>query len=101
LIPAAPNGQAQFTAAGQAESREEFDAYLRVLSKTSPKDVISAAGDFERHWPRSELLGHVFELQLNAYRSLDDSAQAIVAGEKALRAAPDNLVILSNLAYLS
>jgi tetratricopeptide (TPR) repeat protein len=94
------NDKAQFTSAGQAKSREEFDAYLLVLSKTSPKEVISAAGDFEQHWPHSELLGQVLELQLNAYLSLGDSAQAIVAGEKALKAVPDNLAILSNLAYI-
>jgi tetratricopeptide (TPR) repeat protein len=94
------NGQAQFTSAGQANSPEEFDAYLLVLSKTSPKEVISAAGDFERHWPHSELLAHVFALELEAYRSVGDSAKAILAGEKALKAAPDNLVVLTNLAYI-
>ena len=96
----ATNDKAQFTSAGQAKSREEFDAYLLVLSKKTPKEVISAAGDFEQHWPHSELLGHVLELQLNAYRLLGDSAQAIVTGEKALKVVPDNLVILSNLAYI-
>jgi tetratricopeptide (TPR) repeat protein len=94
------NDQAQFTSAGQAKSREEFDAYLVVLTKTSPKEVISAAGDFEQLWPHSELLGQVLELQLNAYRSVGDSAHAILAGERALKAVPDNLVILGNLAYL-
>jgi tetratricopeptide (TPR) repeat protein len=94
------NGQAQFTSAGQANSPEEFDAYLLVLSKTSPKEVISAAGDFERHWPHSELLAHVSELELEAYRALGDSEKAILAGEKALKAAPDNLVVLTNLAYI-
>jgi len=100
LLLSRANGRAQFTSAGQAKSREEFDAYLLVLSKTSPKEVISAARDFEQHWPRSELLGQVLELQLNAYRAVGDSTQAIVAGEKALKAVPDNLVILSNLAYI-
>src|SRR5258706_13920304 len=78
------NAQAQFPSAGQADSPAEFDAYLLVLAKTTPKELISAAGDFERQWPRSELLAQVFELELEAHRSLGDSAQAILAGEKAL-----------------
>jgi tetratricopeptide (TPR) repeat protein len=92
--------QAQFSSAGQASSREEFDAYLLVLSKTSPKEVISVAKDFEQHWPQSELLAHVFELELEAYRTLGDSANGILAGEKALKAAPGNLAVLTNLAYI-
>jgi tetratricopeptide (TPR) repeat protein len=90
----------QFTAAGQADSPEEFDMYLQVLSKTTPKEVISSAGDFERLWPHSELLPHVFELELEACRSLGDSEKAILAGKKALDVAPDNLVVLANLGYI-
>lgn len=91
---------AQFSSAGQANSPEEFDAYLLVLSKTSPKEVILAAGEFEQRWPRSELLPHIFELELEAYRSLGNSAKAILAGVKALKVAPDNLVVLANLGYI-
>jgi tetratricopeptide (TPR) repeat protein len=94
------NDAAQSPSAGQANSREEFDEYLLVLSKIAPKEVISAAGSFERNWPRSELLAHVLELELEAYRSLGDSANAIVTGEKALKAAPDNLLVLTNMAYI-
>jgi len=96
----ATSGEAQFSSAGQAKSREEFDAYLLVLSKSALKEVISVAEDFEERWPHSELLGQVFELLLNAYRSLGDAVHAILAGEKALKVVPDNLVILSNLAYI-
>lgn len=91
---------AQFAAQGQARSPQEFDAYLEVLSKTSPSAVLAAAGDFERQWPQSELLAHVFELELEAHRSLGDAASAILAGEKALRSAPDNLVVLANLSEI-
>jgi tetratricopeptide (TPR) repeat protein len=91
---------AQSPSTGQADSREEFDEYLALLSKTAPKEIISAAKGFEKHWPRSEMLAHVSELELEAYRSLGDSANAIAAGEKALKAAPDNLLVLTNLAYI-
>jgi tetratricopeptide (TPR) repeat protein len=100
LVVLGANGLAQTTAAGQANSREEFDEYLLILSKTAPKEVLSAAGSFERHWPGSKLVAHVLELELEAYRSLGDSANAILAGEKALKAAPDNLFVLTNIAYI-
>ena len=38
-------------------------------------------------------------MEAEAHASLGDSAKAIVAGKKALDAAPDNLAILANVAY--
>jgi tetratricopeptide (TPR) repeat protein len=93
-------GLPQSPAAGQANSPEEFDEYLVVLLKTMPKEIISAAGDFEHLWPRSELLAQVLELKLEAYRSIGDPVNAILAGERALKAAPDNLLVLTNIAYI-
>jgi tetratricopeptide (TPR) repeat protein len=94
------NGLSQSPSAGQARSPEEFDGYLLVLSKSVPKDVIPAASNFERQWPNSELLAHVLELKLEAYRSLGDASNAILAGERALEAAPDNLLVLTNISYI-
>jgi tetratricopeptide (TPR) repeat protein len=100
IVVLGANGLTQSPSAGQADSREEFDGYLLVLSKTGPKEVISAAESFESHWPHSKLLGHVLELELEAYRSLNDSASAILIGEKVLKVAPDNLLVLTNIAYI-
>jgi len=94
------HGNAQSASAGQARSFEEFDGYLLVLAQTSPKEVISAAKRFERQWPHSELLAEVFELELEAYRSLGDSNSAIAAGEEALKRAADNLAALANVGYI-
>jgi tetratricopeptide (TPR) repeat protein len=100
LVVSGLNVLPQSPSAGQARSREEFDGYLLVLSKSVPKEVIPAAEDFERQWPSSELLAHVLELKLEAYRSLGDSFNAILAGERALKAAPDNILVLTNIAYI-
>jgi tetratricopeptide (TPR) repeat protein len=94
------NGLPQAPSAGQARSPEEFDGYLFVLSKSVPKEVIPAAENFERQWPGSELLAHVLELKSEAYRSLGDASNAILAGERALEAAPDNLRVLTNIASI-
>ncbi len=101
LYLAAPaNGRAQFAAEPQADTPEEFDAYLVVLSKSTPQDIIAAAGNFERNWPRSTLCAPIYEMELEAYRSLGDAGGAIRAGERALQAAPNNLAVLAQLAYL-
>jgi tetratricopeptide (TPR) repeat protein len=100
LLVFVATGLPQSPAAGQANSPEEFDEYLVVLLKTTPKEVISAADDFEKQWPRSELLAQLLELKLEAYRSLGDPVNAILAGERALKAAPDNLLVLTNIAYI-
>src|SRR3984957_19666306 len=100
LLVLQADAQSQFSFPGQASSPEEFDAYLVILGKTSPKEIISATTDFERHWPHSELIAHVFELEAEAYASLGDSTNAILSDERALDVAPDNLVVLANLAYL-
>jgi tetratricopeptide (TPR) repeat protein len=100
LLALQAGAQAQFSFPGQASSPEEFDSYLLVLEKTSPKDIISATADFEQRWPHSGLIAHVFELEAEAYASLGDAAKAIRSNERALDAAPDNLVVLANLAYV-
>jgi tetratricopeptide (TPR) repeat protein len=90
---------AQVSFGGQANSPEEFDAYLLVLKETKPEKTIAATADFVQRWPRSEMVAQILELQSEAYESLGEAKNAILSGEKALSAAPDNLVVLTNLAY--
>jgi tetratricopeptide (TPR) repeat protein len=94
------DGRAQFASLPQADSPEEFDAYLEVLSKTGPEEVILAAKEFEKNWPHSLLRGPVCQMELESYRSLNDPANAIEAGERALRFVPGNLAVLADLASI-
>jgi tetratricopeptide (TPR) repeat protein len=94
------HSSAQASFHGQAKSAEEFDSYLSVLHETAPEKVIEAAQDFEQHWPESELAAEVFELRSEAHRALGDANSAIRYGKRALVAAPDNLTVLTNLAYV-
>lgn len=91
---------AQIRSTPQASSPEEFDAYLVVLSKKTPTEVISAANNFARTWPHSELLAEVYQLEMDAYRSLNDLSDSILAGQKALKVAPDNVTVMASLAYI-
>jgi tetratricopeptide (TPR) repeat protein len=84
---------------GQANSTDEFDAYLLILKETKPNRIIVAASDFARHWPQSEMLAQILEAESEAYASLGDAENAVQSGEKALAVAPGNLAVLANLAY--
>jgi tetratricopeptide (TPR) repeat protein len=84
----------------QADSPEEFDAYLSVLDTHTPAATLAAAEAFVRGWPASALRGHVRELEFEAYRQMGDVDRAIDAGEKSLAAAPDNLIVLANLSVV-
>lgn len=89
---------AQVSFGGQANSPEEFDAYLLASKETKPEKIIAATSDFMRRWPQSEMAAQILEFQSEAYTSLGDAKNAILSGEKALEAAPNNLVVLTNLA---
>lgn len=101
MLLAAPaiRAVAQVSFGGQASSPEEFDAYLLVLKETKPGKIVTATSDFMRRWPQSEMAAQILELQSEAYASLGDPRNAILSGEKALAAVPNNLVVLTNLAY--
>jgi len=100
LLSNARDGLSQFVSLPQADSPEEFDGYLDVLSKSTPVDVISAAKEFEKNWPESQLLGPVCQMELEAYRSLNDPSHAIEAGQRALKFAPGNLAVTTDLASI-
>ncbi len=101
MLLAAPaiRAVAQVSFGGQANSPEEFDAYLLILKETKPEKIITATSDFMRRWPQSEMIAQILELQSEAYASFEDPKNAILSGEKALAAVPNNLVVLTNLAY--
>jgi tetratricopeptide (TPR) repeat protein len=100
LLSTGRYGLSQFASLPQADSPKEFDDYLDVLTKSTPVDVISAAKQFERNWPESQLLGPVCQMELETYRSLNDPTDAIEAGQKALKFAPGNLAVTADLASI-
>jgi tetratricopeptide (TPR) repeat protein len=86
---------------GQAQTPDEFDAYLRVVQAASPAEVVSTASVFQAAWPRSELAVQALVLQMDAYRALGRADEAIGAGERALRLSPQGLpFVLVTLAHL-
>jgi len=100
ILLLAGSARAQFLASYQANSAEEFDAYLDAVQADGPAAVLVAAARFEQRWPNSELLAQVYDLQFRAFRSLGDAAGAARAGEKALERAPGNLPVMAGMALI-
>jgi len=96
--------QAQFgalvspTQAPQAQSQEELDAYLQIVSTQSPDQMKKEVDAFAAAFPKSELLGLAYQNQLHACEQLNDFDGMLAAGQKALQANPDNLNTLLTLA---
>ena len=54
----------------QAQSREEFKAYLDITQTEDPQRSIDLATRFVEQFSRSEFLAQVYRLKMHAYRSL-------------------------------
>lgn len=82
----------------QANTPEEFDAYLDVLEAREPAQVAAAARALAKRFPESELLAHAWELEMEACRKLGDVACVVEAGERILARAPRHAGVLVTLA---
>ena len=82
----------------QAQSREEFKAYLDVAQAEDPQTSIDLATRFVGQFSRSEFLAQVYRLKMHAYRSLGDAEKTIEAGEKSRTANPFDVDTLLTLA---
>lgn len=91
---------AQFTSEPQALTQEEYDQYLAVASSVDPTALIASGESFERAFPKSALLPNVYRMELDAWKALGDARKAIIVGEKALQLVPENVDVMSELAYL-
>lgn len=91
---------AQFLPTLQANTPEEYVAYLDVVEAPGPQQTLAAAAKFARDWPQSELLVSVHEIEMQSALALGDGAAALRAGAAALRAAPDYIPVLSAMASL-
>src|SRR5688500_19057551 len=82
----------------QAQSREEFKAYLDIAQAEDPHKSIDLATRFVQQFSRSEFLAQVYRLKMHGYRSLGDAEKTIEAGEKARTANPFDVDTLLTLA---
>lgn len=84
--------------APQAKSQQELDQYLKIVTDTSPQEVLRDTRVFAEQYPASELLGTAYQYQVHAYQQIGDFPAMLTAGRLALKAQPDNLNTLLVLA---
>jgi tetratricopeptide (TPR) repeat protein len=96
-FPGATRASAQFGPlvdtmdAPQAKTEEELDLYLELAVSTSPRASVMIAERFAAEYPKSDLLGLVFEYEMQACERLDDFEGTLRAGRKALDLQPANV----------
>jgi tetratricopeptide (TPR) repeat protein len=82
----------------QARSRQELTAVLDIVQTTDPQKVLPLCTDFQKQFPTSEFLGHVYRMEMHAYGGLSDWQKLIAAGEKALEVNSHDVDALLTLA---
>lgn len=103
--PAPQSGQQPAKAAGQKAAPKvnpaEEKAYTAFykLQMNDPKKVISEGQNFVKKFPNSRYNGEVYSRMTNAYRELGNESKMFEMGAKALKVDPNNVDVLSILAY--
>jgi tetratricopeptide (TPR) repeat protein len=81
----------------QAQTQQELDQYLVILTASEGGERIAAVEQFARLYPESALLGAAYHRQMLAYEAANDAAGVVRAGRRALPLLPDNLQTLLTL----
>jgi len=84
--------------APQAQTQEEFDQYLGIVTDTDPKQVIQRVAQFVHAFPDSRLAGVAYQYEMHAREQTGDFDGMLAAGKLALAANSDNLNTLLTLA---
>ena len=94
-------GTSQAKAAAPKLNPKEEKAYKAFYETPSnqPKDVVSAGQDFLKKFPSSRYAGSVYARLATSYEALGQQDQMLDAGHKALQLNPDDVDVLSLLAY--
>lgn len=79
-------------------SREESVAFQAIQSEPNPDRRIQKAVDFEKAFPNSGILSHVYAQAAIAYQEKGDLNHALEYGEKTLKSDPENVTILLEVA---
>ncbi|MDE3137157.1 MAG: hypothetical protein KGL59_11330 [Acidobacteriota bacterium] len=87
--------------AAPAQNPAEVKAYKKFydLPAAQAQDIISAGGDFLKKFPDSEYNSGVYARMANAYRQLGNEDKMFEMGEDSLKLNPNNVDMLSLLAY--
>jgi tetratricopeptide (TPR) repeat protein len=99
--PGQPAVEAPGAATGPKVDPAEAKAYKSFydLPRTSPQDIITQGEAFLKQYPDSHYVGSVYSRMTQAYQATGNDKKMFEVGRKALAANPDNVDVLSELAY--
>jgi len=92
-------GQAAAAKGPQWKSRDEYDAFQKIVSTKDPNGILAAAEAFIQKFPTSDFKYGAYVAEMQAYQQQGNSAKAIDAAKKALAANPDNIDALTYLSF--
>jgi tetratricopeptide (TPR) repeat protein len=81
----------------QANSQEELDRVLDVVTATDPQAIVGMADRFVSSFPRSEFLGVILQYKMFACARTQNFECLVASGERALKVQRDNLNVLLTL----
>jgi tetratricopeptide (TPR) repeat protein len=98
---AAPAAQGQAAAAPAQQNPEEEKAYksFYAIAHDQPQQTVNSGESFLKKYPNSRYAEAVYARLTTAYEELGDSAKMFDAGRNALKLNPDNVDVLSMMAY--
>jgi tetratricopeptide (TPR) repeat protein len=88
--PQAPAGPKQ----PQAKSQEEYTAFMAAVQKQTPNEAEDAAREFELKYPKSELLGLLYQQVMSKYQQADNADKTVEMGRRAIQFDPNNVAAL-------
>lgn len=96
---AAPAAQGQAAVPQPDPAEEKAYKAFYAIPRNQPQQTVNSGQDFLKKFPNSHYAEGVYSRLTNAYEELGDTAKMFDSGRKALALNPDNVDILSLMAY--
>jgi tetratricopeptide (TPR) repeat protein len=74
----------------QAKTPEEFKAFNEAMAKPDPASAETAADDFAKAYPESELRSVLYQRVMSLYQGANNADKTVEIGKKTLELDPDN-----------
>lgn len=83
-----------------AKTREEYDAYQDIMSKTDLAQAEAAAQQFEQKFPDSDLKGVIYQHLMDKYQEANNAQKTLEMARKVIQFSPTDPVALSTAATM-
>jgi tetratricopeptide (TPR) repeat protein len=84
----------------QAKTQEEFNSYQAAISKADPSAAETAADEFAKKYPDSELLVALYSGLMQKYQNINNAEKVLEMGHKVLQIDPEYIPALALTSYV-